>query len=245
MAEPFRDRSDQTRGRLAGLGAARRKKRFLEQLETELARAEALGAVEEEAVRALAQENGVDLESDLLTARRSLYRRFLEYCLNDYALSGEESEALAHLKTLLALRDPETEAAHEEAVRSVYGHALDDVLADHHLDPDEEEFLRRLRNEVGLSETSAQELVAEAKRRARERFLKDAVVHDSSLVVSQQTEVELKGDSALSFDAAVGDAIAKAYEVVPKIRSATLRGLDVEVENGSVRKWSVALRARL
>lgn len=243
MVEPFRDRPPRKRG--LGMGAGRRKKAFLEELETLLASAASLSAVDASAARALAHDHGLDLGSDVTTARRGLFRRFLEYCLNDYALSADELADLAHLQSVLALEDLDAEIAKGEAVHSVYGQALDDVLADYHLDPEEKEFLQRLRGEVGLSDDAAEAMLADGKARARERFIKDALVHDSSVVSSQETQLDLDGESETSLEAAIQNAIARATEVVPEVRSATLRDLRVEVSDGEVSRWSVVLRARL
>jgi flavin-binding protein dodecin len=245
MADPFRDRCPPKRGPLASLGAARRKRVFLEELEAELARAPRICDVEPARVRELAQAGGVELDRDLTTARRSLYRRFLECCLTDYALSEDESEDLAHLQKVLALDDVEARGVYEEVVRSLYGQALDRVLEDYHLDPDEEAFLRRLGTQLELPDRSAAELDQAAKARARDRFLKRAVVHGSALVMDQKTEVQLEGSSATGLEDAVRAAIAGAGEVLPELRSAALSDLRIEVRDGAIVNWSVRLLAEL
>jgi len=246
MAEPFRDRAAEKRGRRLSVGPGRRKKAFLEELETLLATAESLIKVDVAVVSQLAQAHGIDVSADLTTARRALYRRFLEYCFNDYALSAEEAGALAHLQAILALSEADVSIAKEEAVRSVYGRALDAVLEDYQLDPDEEAFLLRLRREIGLSGDSAQALLAQKKEQARQRFIHGAKIYEGSvLMASQGTEVELHGESATTLEDAVCAALARATSALPEIRSAVVRDLRVEVAEGAISKWRVTLRARL
>ena len=246
MADPFRDRTAGKRARRLGVGSARRKRAFLEELETLLATADSLNEVAIPVVRRLAQTHKIDLGADVTTARRAFYRRFLEHCLNDFALSADESGELAHLQALLALRESDVNIAKEEAVRSVYGRALDAVLEDYQLDPDEEGFLLRLQKEMGLSTDSAQALLGQKKQQLRERFIRDTQVYEGHVVMApQRTEVDLQGESEISLEDAVRAALARATGALPDIRSAVVRDLRVEITGGAISKWSVTLRAQL
>lgn len=246
MADPFRDRTAEKRGHRLSVGPGRRKRAFLEELETLLATSESLTELTVPVVRQLAQTHKIDLTADVTTARRALYRRFLEHCLNDFALSADETAELAHLQVLLALSEPDVNIAKEEAVRSVYGRALDAVLEDYQLDPDEAEFLLRLQKEIGLSADSAQALLGKKKQQLRERFIRDTQVYEGRVVMApQRTEVELHGDSDTSLEDAVRVALAPATGALPEVRSAVVRDLRIEVTEGAISKWSVTLRAQL
>lgn len=244
MAEPFEQRSGSRGRRITGLGTGKRKRAFLAELEAELARIVRITLVSPKRVEELAQSKQVDLDQDCLTARRCLYKKYLEYCFNDYALSEEESEDLSHLQTLLFLRDADVHLVHDEVVRSVYGRAIDDVLKDYRLDREEEEFLERLRLQISLSEEVADQLQQEVTDRARQRFVKQAAVHGSPLVAAQGAEIELQGSSETGLQEAVEVAIETASDTV-EVESATLETLRVDVRDGRVSKWYVTLRTRL
>ncbi len=236
MAEPFEARPER---RLRS-----RKRAFLAELETELAKPIRVTLLDPTRVLELARERGINLERDVATARRGMYRRFLEFCLNDHALSEDESEDLAHLQKLLRLRDADVQAVYSDVLRSVYGQAIDEVLEDYRLDPEEEAFLQRLQVQIGLSDDVAAKLKEEGRERARSRFVSRAAVHTSSFVASQGAEIELKGNSEKSFEEAVQAAIAAASDV-KTIESAELKTLRVDVSEGRVRRWSVKLTTRL
>ena len=244
MAEPFETPSPGKLGRIAGL-AGGRKRAFLGDVEGLLAKAERLSDVEPSRVEAVAQERGVDLARDVSTPRRSLYRRFLEHCLNDHALSSDESEDLAHLRKLLALGDGDVAAIHDDVTRAIYGDAIDVVLEDHKLAPEEDAFLTRLREEIGLLEETADELKREGARRARDRFVQRAAVHRGGMVAEVGAEIELEGSSELGLQQAVEDAIGRASETLPELTSAKVKDLRVEIREGAVAGWHVKLSATL
>lgn len=237
MAEPFEARPERK--------MRSRKRAFLAELETELANPVRVTLVDPSRVEELAQARGIDLEMDVTTPRRGLYRRFLEYCLNDHALSEEESEDLTHLQKLLHLNSADVHSVQDEVTRSVYGQAIDEVLDDYRLDPEEEAFLQRLRAEIGISEDVAAELQQDGKERARHRFVSRAAVQQSSFVTNKGAEVELQGSSEKSFEEAVQAAIEAAYQSLEKIESAELKTLRVDVAEGRIQKWSVKLTTRL
>ncbi len=236
MAEPFEARPARRMWS--------RKRAFLAELETELAKPARVTLLDPIRVEELARERGIDLERDVATPRRGLYRRFLEYCLNDHALSEEESEDLAHLQNLLHLQDADVQAVYSDVTRSVYGQAIDEVLDDYRLDPEEEAFLQRLQAQIGLSDDVATKLKEDGRGRARNRFVSRAAVHTNSLVANQGAVIELQGSSDKSFEDAIQTAIAASSDV-ETIESAELETLRVDVSDGRIRRWSVKLTTRL
>ena len=84
MAEPFGSLAQRRRSLIGGFPTASRKRAFLAELESELAKVERISELGRERVEALAGERRVDLDADLPTPRRKLYRLFLEFCLDDH-----------------------------------------------------------------------------------------------------------------------------------------------------------------
>lgn len=244
MAEPFDTLAEKRRSRIGGFTTASRKRAFLAELEAELGRVARIRDLPLERVEALARERRVELESDLPTPRRKLYRVFLEFCLEDHALSEEESADLAHLQRLLHLPDADVRALHDEVARTIYGEAMSQVLEDYQLDAEEAEFLRRLAGQIGIDERSAQEVEAQGRARARQRYLSRAAVHGSGLVAPQGAELELEGSSEAGFQKAVECAVGTAAEALGEIGSAELKALRVDVGKGGVKRWSVRLTSR-
>jgi flavin-binding protein dodecin len=217
----------------------------LRSLEDLLARAERVRDVSVDQVHELAARHGVDLSKKLHTARCGLYRRFLEHCLLDQALSEEESEELTHLKRLLGLTDPDAAGIHEQVARSVFGCAIDQALEDHRLDPEEEEFLRRLGRDLELAEPEATHLLDEGAARARQRFMSRTLAHDSVFVAAQGRTLELRGTAQGSLEQAIGTALAEATRAVPDLQHFEVTKIRGELDRGHIARWEVTVRAAL
>ena len=217
----------------------------LRELEDLLARAERVRDVSVDQVRELAERQGVDLTTELRTARCGLYRRFLEHCLQDQSLSAEESDDLAHLKQVLALSDADAAEVHGQVVHSVYGRAIDQVLADGRLDPEEEEFLGRLGRDLALPEPDASRLLDEGTDRARQRFLARTLAHDHVLVASGQSTLELHGVSETSLEHAIATAFEEAARAVPELQDFEVTQIRGALDRGRIARWEVTVRARL
>jgi flavin-binding protein dodecin len=237
VTEPF-ERAE--RAALGRLLPARRKSNALREIEDLLARADRVREVSPEQVDEIAARYGLDLARRFSGARKTLYRRYLEHCLDDQALSPEENADLAHLRTLLRLDDAEVSEVHDEVGREVYGAAIDEVLADHRLEPEEESFLARLRKELALPERLADEAGA---RRSRQRFLERTTRHDHVFVAPRGRSLELSGVSTASLEDAVRRALADACSAVPELRRFDVTEISGEVTNGAVGTWHVTLKA--
>ena len=247
VAEPFKAPSPSRLARIAGLGrlGGGRKRAFLSDVETLLAEAERVTTIDLSRVEEIALGRGIDLSRELSTPRRSLYRRFLEYCLNDHALSSDESEDLAHLGKLLSLEKGDVAAIHEDVARAIYGDALAVVLEDYRLDPEEEAFLAQLRQGVGLCEDEAAELERTGRESARARYVNRAAVHSGSVVAQKGAEIELDGQSEAGLQQAIENAIDRACETLPDLKSAALKDLHVEIHEGTPVRWRVKLTTNL
>jgi len=119
MAQPFELRDAPKDGPLARLFGGRGSGGIVAEIESLLAHAPRVREVSPESVAEVAARHGVDLGVRLRTARRNLYRRFLEHCLTDGALSTDESADLVHLRALLRLENDDVERVHDDVAIAV------------------------------------------------------------------------------------------------------------------------------
>jgi flavin-binding protein dodecin len=222
-----------------------RQRAFVAEVEDLLAKAGRVSELRPDQIKAVAERHGVDLASCARTQKRNFYRRLLEFCLADHALSDEESADLAHLREVLVLPDDEVATIHDDVARVFYGQAMDQVLADYRLDPEEERFLERLRAELGIGEDVAHRLEEEGTRRARQRFLSRSLASNSAVVASQDTRIELVGRSESGLEDAIRGALDEACRAAPDLRSARVTDIRVELREGGIRAWLVKVEARL
>lgn len=243
MAEPFHSRATSEASLLGGM-TVRRSTRALREIEELLAQAPSLRELPADALASAATRNGIDLARQLSTQRKHLYRRFLEHCLLDRAVSAEESADLARLQQLLCLDDPQAGEVHAQVAQTVYGQAIDQVLQDQRLDPEEEAFLQHLRKELALPEDVAQQLQAEGARRARSRFLQQTSVYDRVLLAERGRTIEIRAESMSGLEDAVRGAIAEAGQAVPEAHHFEVAEIRVEREKDGLR-WQVVVRTRV
>ncbi len=244
MSGPFESRRDVSGGlgsRLLGRKARGAAGRDIEAL---LAGSPDISKVTGDRVAEIAAGHGVDL-SRLQSQCRDLYRRYLEYCLVDHALSDAEIDDLGHLRTILALPDAVSSEVHEEVACAVYGAAVDDVLSDHRLDPEEEQFLQRIRDDLDIDPAAANKAMEAGRRRARQRYLSTVVSSDDILVASQEIKLEMEGTSEDSIEAAITEALVEAKTVLPGLKRVVVSSIEAEVVGGEVSNWHVKLRAVL
>ena len=213
-------------------------------IEAMLAGSPEISAIPADRVAAIATEHGVEL-SRLQSQCRDLYRRYLEYCLVDHALSEREVADLGHLRAILALPDAVASEVHEEVACAVYGAAVQEVLADHRLDPEEEEFLQRIRDGLDIDAHTAERAMAEGRRKARQRYLSTVVSSDDILVASQEIKLEIEGSSDESIEGAVSDALKEAATVLPGLKRLQIASLEADITEGRVATWHVKLKAVL
>lgn len=243
MADPYKSQAESGNG-LLNRFASKGKRSAIREMENILAEAERVSNVSAQQLTAVADANGVDIAKQLCTPRRSLYRRFLTYCLVDFALSDEESTDLAHLRSILHIDDEDAARIHDEVSRAVYGDAVDRVLADYQLDSEEQEFLQRLRSDLDLPETLADSLMDERSKRARNRYLGRAV-SDNVLLQSEGTVLELKGDSEAGLEEAIRAALDEACRAVPQLCWAHVDEIRTELREGRIARWHVKMNAQV
>jgi len=213
-------------------------------IEVMLAGSPDISTIPADRVAAIATEHGVDM-SRLQSQCRDLYRRYLEYCLVDHALSEEEVSDLAHMRAILVLPDEVASEVHEEVACAVYGAAVREVLADHRLEPEEEEFLQRIRDGLDIDADTAERAMAEGRRKARQRYLSTVVSSDDTLVASQEVKLEIEGSSEDSIEGAVSDALKEVATVLPGLKRVQIGSLEADIADGRVAAWHVKLKAVL
>jgi flavin-binding protein dodecin len=243
VAEPFGRRPPAGARWLARVFGTHVKSGAIAEIEALLGSAPRVRSVSPQRVAEVAARYRVDLGQRFPAARGQLYRRLLEHCLVDCALSAEESADLAHLKALLALGDAEAARIHDEVAVATYGAAVAQVLADQRLDPEERAFLERLGKDLELPPAAADDLYRRGAEESRRRFVARTQAHDSALVASKSLELDLEGSSEVSLEAAIRAALEEAGRAVPGLRSAEVRQIRTDVRDGRVTRWCVALRA--
>lgn len=225
--------------RLLGSGRA------VAEIEALLAGATRLCEVSPEDVDQIAKRNGIDLDRRLAGPRRSLYRRFLEHCLVDCALSPEENVDLAHLQRLLRLDVADSARIQDETAQAVYGRAVADVLRDQQLDPEERSFLERISTDLSLTPQITAQIYEKGAAQSRERYLMRAHTHASALLASRTAKLELPGSSEKSLEDAIRAALAEAAHALPELASARLSEIRADVREGHVVRWHVVLESEL
>jgi flavin-binding protein dodecin len=239
VADPFRRATPKS-----GLGQALRSKRAstFEAIEDLLAASSNLRDVSTQAVDAVCEDNGIDLERRFESDRKHLYRRYLAYCLEDKELSEEENADLEHLRALLHLGWDEVAFVHDEVASEVYGMAIREVLADLEIDAGEEAFLRRLRGELRISDAVAADLLARGRRDVHDRALINASTPDQDFLVYRAPAGEFTGRSDNSFENAVSDALTKAVIAIPQLHWFEVTNIAGYVGDGGPKGWHVTVR---
>lgn len=111
MAEPFK--RTQSNGKGVTATFRRRSSITLERIEDLFAQASCVQDVQQESVRGVCQERGIDLQRRLGRGRAALYGRYLRHCLDDNVLSEQENADLKHLCEILLLSADEVMAVHD------------------------------------------------------------------------------------------------------------------------------------
>lgn len=240
MADPFVQKpAGSAFARLLGGGRA------VAEIEALLAGSARLSEVSPESVEQIAKRHGIDLDRRLAGPRRSLYRRFLEHCLVDCALSPEENAELAHLQRLLRLEDADAVRIHDEVAQAVYGRAVADVLRDQQLDPEERSFLEKISANLALSPQVTAQIYEKGAAQSRDHYLMRARAHESSLLSPRTAKLDLPGSSEKSLEDAVRAALATAAAAIPDLASARLHEIRTDVREGRVVRWHVVLETEL
>jgi len=213
-----------------------------EAIEDLLATAERVRDVSPQAVDAVSQSNGVELESRFPSDRKHLYRRYLACCLEDRVLSEEENADLEHLRDLLHLTLADVGAVHDEVAEEVYGKAVTEVLQDLKISPVEDAFLRRLRGDLHLSDAVASDLLERGRQSARQVALTEASTLDPGFTARRAPLGEFVGRSDESFEDAVVDALSKAQIAIPRLHWFEVSNISGYVGDGKPKGWHVTVR---
>lgn len=245
MAEPFLTEPAVESGALSRLLGSRARAAAARDVESLLAAADRVTSVSADEILTAAALHEVDLDRHLRSCCRGLYRRYVEHCFVDRKLSEQEAADLAHLRSVLRLGELECAKVHHDVAKALFGAAVEDALGDMRFEPEEEAFLERLRADLRLEEEAAGRAVAEATRRARNRFLATASTGEGALVAAREATVELKGASSGSIEEAVRDALARAGDALPDLDRVELVGTMARLVDGDVVGWEVTLRAAL
>ncbi|MEM8600544.1 MAG: hypothetical protein AAGF99_11545 [Bacteroidota bacterium] len=136
----------------------------------------------------IGRAHGVNLAAAFFRERRVLYTRYLDYCLADSALTGEERERLGHLARTLALSVADLEPIHAD----VWGRTVSDALTDECLSVEERLLLYTMQHTLALAPDHA----AAAYDLAARKTLLTRVAH--ALCDGELSDDEAAGISALA-----------------------------------------------
>ena len=244
MAQPFQNRIADVEpdGLLARVAGRRARAETVRALESLLAEAERICDVTGDQIAAVGERHGIDLAAQLRTARRNLYRRFLEHCLDDYMLSDVEIADLTHLKEVLHLSDPDVAHIQNRVARDVYGKALESVLEDALVDEEEKAFLKRLRGDLDLSEFHASQMFEDELRRAQQRTLETTAI-DAGFLRPDGETVEIEGSSRTGLSEAVQSVVDQALVSLPDLAWADVSQIRVRISDGRISQWRVRMTA--
>ena len=243
MAEPFQTRAPDTdEGLLSRVTGRRSRAEAARALESLLAEAGRVADVTSDHVAAVGARHGIDLDAQLRTARRNLYRRFLVHCLDDFELSNIEIEDLRQLKASLFLSDADVTHIQNRVTREVYGCAIETVLEDNLIDEEEKSFLKQLRDDLDVSDFHASQMFEEGLRRAQRRAV-DATAIESAFLRSDGQPIELEGSSRVGLQEAIQGAVDLAAERMPGLAWADVSDVRVRISDARVVQWKVTLRA--
>ncbi len=245
MAEPFQIRAGEQQGQdglLSRFSGRRARAETVRALESLLAEAERICDVTGEHVASVGERHGIDLAAQLRTARRNLYRRFLEHCLDDYMLSELEVKDLTHLKDVLHLSDPDVAHIQNRVARDVYGNALEAVLEDNQVDDEEKVFLKQLRGDLDLSEFHASQMFEDEVRRAQQRTLEMTTL-DTGFLKSEGETLEIAGSSRIGLSEAVQAVVDQALIGLPDLAWADVSEIRVRISDGRISQWRVRMTA--
>lgn len=242
MAEPFKTPEEPQEGLLSRVTRRNARASAVRDLERLLAEAETVRDVALDAVSDIGRRHGIELDAQLRTARRNLYRRFLEHCLQDYMLSELELEDLGYLRDLLHLEDADVAHVQQRVARDVYGKAVEAVLEDHLVDDEEKRFLKRLRGDLDVSEFHASQMFEQEMRRSQQRRLAGTSI-ESAFLRKEGGGVELAGTSRIGLAEAIRSAVDGASGSFPDLAWADLAGVRVRISDGQIVQWRVTLEA--
>lgn len=217
----------------------------LEGIEDLLAQAENICDVTPLMIGNLCEQRNIDLSNRLARGRRALYRRYLTHCFEDKRLSKKEQTDLAHLRTLLHLKQNDLSHIHDDVAIEVYGEAVHEVLDDFKLDDDEAEFLNSLQKDLGLSELQADRILREESSMAQSRALSEAGTRDQQFVLHRTPAGEFTGRSDETLEAAIKDGLTKAALAIPGLHWFEVGDISGYIEKGRPKSWHVTLRAGL
>jgi hypothetical protein len=119
----------------------------------------------------------------------SLYEEYLNFCLADNVLSGNEINELKHLKEILSLSDNEIKALHNKITTKIYTENVTTVIKDGKLDKSEELFLSQLQKDLMLSDELANKISGEVRGQFVSNIF-DNIIADGRLSPDEEHQLD-------------------------------------------------------
>lgn len=114
-------------------------------------------------IRFIEQRHNIKLSKAFGLNLEEFYAVYLNHCLADKTLDGDELKDLQHLKSLFSLSDRTLTYLHDQIGLTVYKASFIEAVADGRITPEENEFLKRLENELKLPKELAQKISSEVR----------------------------------------------------------------------------------
>lgn len=146
--------------------------------------------IQQDDVIAIERKYKVSLEKEFRLNLEEFYAVYLNHCLADKSLSGDELEDLRHLKTILSLDDSAVEKLHVKIGEQVYRQSFEAAVADGRLTADEEAFLSKLENELRLPKTLAEKISVETRTAFIENYV-TGIIQDQRLSPDEEKELHV------------------------------------------------------
>lgn len=172
----------------------------------------------------------IDLSKAFLSERISLFRQYLNFVLEDVNITNDELDTLAHLRSLLFLKERDVADIMDDECKLRYQWELNEVLSDNRIDEVEKEKLERLRQNLLLSTKDAKELLADAAQKIMEDKITEAL-KDQRLSPEEEKEIEriaINLGVKLDLDGEVKEALYR-YRIYWQIENGILPNLDSDI----------------
>ena len=162
---------------------------------------------------------------------KNIYREYMENCLIDLKLSGDEVKALKRLRTLLDLDEQDAVKIRDQVASKHYRESMDKVLQDANISKEERNFLQELQNCLKLPADMADRIEKEAKTHKIKSVLKDTV-KDKRLSPEEEEELYTLADNLnieLSFKEKTRKALQR-YKLYWLVEKGSIPEIDVGIK---------------
>jgi len=151
-------------------------------------------AIFAEDIKQIETRYNLSLEREFKLNIEEFYATYLNYCLEDNALSADEIDELKHLKKILSLNDTSIQNLHDRVGAIVYKKSFQEAVADGRLSKEENKFLEKLEADLKLSKALAEKIEKETKLAVVHNYVKN-IIADQRLSPAEENELNAIANS--------------------------------------------------